>query len=84
MLPTTPGVVYLKLAVLFNAKIFAVHAQMVLANHTRASLSGTLPSEGHRKPVLGGAQKLRVKVEVAVLGSPSLIVPVVFVDVKQH
>ena len=36
------------------------------------------------KAHLFGAQELCVKVEVAVLGSPSLIVLTVSVDVKQH
>ena len=36
------------------------------------------------KATLNRAQELCVKVEVAVLGSPSLIVPTVSVDVKQH
>ena len=37
-----------------------------------------------RKATVNRAQELCVKVEVAVLGSRSLIVPTVSVDVKQH
>ena len=37
-----------------------------------------------RKATVNRVQELCVKVEVAVLGSRSLIVPTVSVDVKQH
>ena len=66
-----------------------MHTRCVVVSSPRVTSAHDLPQDLHHRKRFMSVRKFTefrscVKIEVAVLGSPSLIVLMVSVDVKQH